>query len=688
MTLITLDPRAPAPFGARSAHAPREGNGPLIVLRLYVILLFVVPSNATIKVIGATGFAAGIVAMGSMGLYLAWVLLGLHHPRRFRYPTRWTWVALWLTTLVSYIALQFRARTPLQSSSADRWLLFLMGLTAIATLAAEGLRTFDQLMSLLRTLLWAATFCAVVAAMQFYLNYNIAPTIGGNIPGFHYDGTFSGIEYRGALARVPGMTINPLELGSVSSMLLPLAIAVAVIDKDKPGWRRFVPVALIGMCIPMSVSRTAVLASAVAMLFLLLQARRPLRLTLLGVIPAAAVGVFAIMPGFLTTITGFFLGAGTDTSVRSRTDDYAFVGGLVAQHPWFGTGGGTYLPATQAEIFDNSYLKWVVEFGYVGLAVLLIGFMLLPVATAVTVRRRTDDARYALLAAALSGGLAATVLATATYDALAFPVNSSLEALFIGLTGTVWVQALRGRTVPDPHPRGHALPEIPMDTLNIWRAIRRNLLPVLVIAVMTVGGAVWLNLVTPTRYQVSSSLVLVPPPSSPTDAQMLMHPEWRRLDPDNPYTRNYDPGTVLQLLAIPTTSDAGKAEIRADGGTADFHIQQIYSYGFSTPFSTVTSTGSTPAEAIRTNRIVLQHMEKVLETMQAKAGTSERYFVTTRVAAGATVNPVKHVRPVMRTIEVLVLGLLAAYAAVGVGDAIRISRGRRLTLGPTTPAEA
>lgn len=681
---LTMSPRV------RVALQRRSRNGALVVLQVYVISLLALPSNATFRVIGASGFPAGLVGMAAAGLYMCWVAFGLHEPRKERYPTKVAFLAVWLTSLASYVALQFRARTGVEASGGDRWLLFLLGITGAALLAAEGLRTLDDFFRVVRPLLWAGAFCGVVAALQYKAHFDLAALIGKHLPLFSYNSSLAGIQQRDGINRVPGTALHPIELGAVSAMLLPLAIAMVMVDRDRPLWKRLLPLMLILVGVPLSVSRTGFVALAVAMLFFIPQLRVRRRLGLLAVLPFGLFLAFVAVPKIITTITSFFTGASTDPSVLSRTEDYSMVAGLVSQRPILGFGGGTYMPDNLQDVLDNAYLKWVIEFGYVGLAVLIVFYMLLPVATAITLRRRTAVEEYAVLAAAIGSGLAGAAVAAATFDAFSFPTQASAQGLLIGLLGALWQIAFRH----DPRVAPNAVALNPpqgrspsMDTLNIWRALKRNRWPVLAAVLLTLLAGFVVHATHPPRYQVSSTVVLIPPPSGPSDTQLKMHPEWRKLDPDNPYTREYDPGTVLTMLSIPITSDAGRADVKAAGGSTDYTIDQIYSFGQSTPFSKVTATANTPAGALRTNNLVVESLQNLLRNMQSKDGTSSRYWVTAQVAAGAGANPPKQVGVITPLAAVGVAGALLIYVAVGVGDAVRLARRRRRSpkWGSATP---
>lgn len=424
----------PRPGAAERAERPLAVK----LLRVFVLLLFIIPSNTTLAPVGAAGFPAGLLGVAALGLYATWTLLGTHDPLAHRYPTRWAFTSLWLISFASYIACQFTDRTPIESNGADRWLLYLAGMTGVALLAAEGLRTMAHILDVLRALVWGGAFCGFVAALQFWLGFDLSSLIGSAIPGFTYNADLGGIQGRGALNRVPGTTLHPIELGAVTAILLPIAITLAITDRDRSRWQRFTPLLLIGLCVPVSVSRTAILAAAVAFIVFVCQVGARRRAAAILALPFVLAGVFLTIPGLLLTLSGFFLNAGTDTSVSTRTDDYPLVESLVRLHPWFGKGGGTYLPDDLLTILDNTYLKWVIEFGIVGLVVMIFMYIGLPVMTAIVIRKRARTPETALLAVALSAGLASSALAAATFDALTFPTLTYTQAFAIGIVGALW----------------------------------------------------------------------------------------------------------------------------------------------------------------------------------------------------------------------------------------------------------
>ncbi len=342
-----------------------------------------------------------------------------------------------------------------QAAAADRLMMQLAVITGVALVAAECLTSLRDVRRVLRALCWGGAFCGVVAAMQFWISLDVTPYLR-DLPGFSLNFDNPAIVARAALNRVSGTSITAIELGVVAGMLLPLAIYLAIYDTERSVWKRWAPVALIGLAIPTSVSRSAVIsvALALAVLVVLMPARQ--RLVALCAAPFALAGVFMSAPGVIGTLTAFF-GAGTsDDSVLARVIDYPEVERLVHEAPWFGHGGGTYLPENLLYILDNQYLKTAIELGLVGV-VALAAFFLVPLIAALVARRRSSDPELRLLCAALAGAALAAAVCSLTFDSLSFPMFSNVYALVIGLIGACWRLAAAGsaRRLPRPSSADH-----------------------------------------------------------------------------------------------------------------------------------------------------------------------------------------------------------------------------------------
>jgi O-antigen ligase len=443
----------------RPAAAPANHAVPL--LQVFAAALMVFPADGVIKAIGAGGYVAALVAYAAFLAWIAATLFGLHNPLDHRYPVRFALCALWMVSLASYALMDRATLSSTQQLAADRWLLQLADVSGVILVTAEFLRSLADIRRVLRVLVWAASFCGVVAALQFWLSVNIAPWLLHLQPGFSVDLTEAAnavITSRGGLNRVVGTAIDPIELGVAAAMLLPLAVWLAMHDTGRPLVRRWLPVALIGICVPTSVSRSAILGAGAALGVYVVCLPATVRVKVMGALTLAVAGVFMVAHGLIGTLRYYFFAGTTDPSVAHRVNNYPYVEHMVRQAPWFGQGGGTFIPASVLNILDNQYLTTAIELGLVGMAVLAF-FLVWPVAAALTARRRTSDPDLAALCAALAGSALAATLCSATFDSLSFPMFANVQALVLGLIGAAWLLAGRegqpaaGRPPPLRRPR-------------------------------------------------------------------------------------------------------------------------------------------------------------------------------------------------------------------------------------------
>lgn len=420
------------PGAARSQSVP--------LLQIYAVLLLLVPSNRVIDAIGAEGHAASFAALSLLAVWVAATLFGFHDPRSERQPVRSALTGLWLVSLVSYALMHRRELSGMEVRGGDRWLMQLAGMTGVIVIAATLKRT-SEIRRVLRVIVWAGAVSGVIAGLQFWAHVDLS-TYADFLPGFSLNFEAETISSRAALSRVAGTAVHPIELGVVAAMLLPLALYLALYDRDRPGWRRWAPLAGIGVAVPTSVSRSAVIAVvlAVGSFVVLLPAAQ--RVVALAAAPVVVGMVFLAVPGLISTLSSFFAAGTSDPSVATRVDDYPLVERMVVHTPWFGRGGGTFFPGDALEILDNQYLKTTIELGLVGVAALALYF-LVPVISVRIVRRRSSDGDVRALAAALGGSALAAAVGTFTFDSLSFPMFTGVHALVLGLIGACWLLTQR-----------------------------------------------------------------------------------------------------------------------------------------------------------------------------------------------------------------------------------------------------
>jgi O-antigen ligase len=408
----------------------------VLLLQVFVVALFVIPSDTVIRPIGAVGYPAGLIGMAAFAALLTVTLLGLHNPLEQRHPIRAVLCLLWLSVLASYVLADRNALTVTQLAAADRLLMQLAVITGVALIAADFLGSLHDVRRVLRVLCWGGAFCGVVAALQFWLSLDLSLYLR-ELPGFSLNINDVGIATRGGLNRVSGTSIYPIELGVVAGMLLPLAVYLAIYDTKRTARRRWAPVGLIALAIPASISRSGVVSVAVALGVMVVLMPAPQRLASILALPFALAAVFMSAPGLIGTLTNLFGAGTTDPSVATRVSDYALVERFLEQAPWFGQGGWTYIPDNALNILDNQFLKTAVELGLVGV-VALTAFFLVPAVSALVARRRSRDPELRLLCAALAGAALAATAGSFTFDSLSYPMFTGLYALVIGLIGAVW----------------------------------------------------------------------------------------------------------------------------------------------------------------------------------------------------------------------------------------------------------
>jgi O-antigen ligase len=416
------------------------------LLRVFAFAVFVLPVDTVLRVIGAEGYVANLLAMAMFAIWAITAAVGFHDPTQSRVPVRGALGLFWIASLLSYAVMPLYGPDQTQRLAADRWFMLLAGMSGVI-LVASRLRMPRDITRVVRAVVWATAFSGLVCVVQFWAQWDPRPILRAALVGFTYQTGYTGFQAREALTRVSGTANHPIEMGVVAGMVLPLAVWLAFYDvKQKRIWRA-VPIVLIGLCIPMSVSRSAILTAAVSTGLLLILLPAVKRAWIFGFLPVAAVAVFASTPGYLHTIADSFTSVSTDPSITNRTDNYPRVLALVQAAPWLGRGGGTNIAADATKILDNQYLSSAIELGLFGVLALIM-FLFVPVAAALITRSRSDDPRLRALCAALAGACLSAAVGSYTFDSFSFPQFVSVEALLAGLVGACWLSGSQWAAPP------------------------------------------------------------------------------------------------------------------------------------------------------------------------------------------------------------------------------------------------
>jgi hypothetical protein len=411
----------------------RKGS-PVTLLRVYAVLLVLIPPTHIIDPLGAIGTPATVVALAALLLWTMGVLTPGNYLCRTVVAVRVVMGVVVGTTLLGYAVLHVRWVPVVELLASDRALLQVLSWAGVALLAAEGLRDRDELYSVLRALVGAVAVMAVVGFLQFRFTIDLTG-LADRIPGLQENANLVSIQDRSGFNRPAGTATHPIEFGSVIAMSLPLALHLARFDVARSAIRRWVPVVAIMTGIPVAVSRSAVLAAVVAAIVLFAGLDPRQRPRALAAVAAFIVATYATTPGLLGTLRNLFVHAGEDQSVTLRTSDYEVVEEYVRQSPWLGRGPGTFV-ASSYTILDNQYLLTAIEIGLVGVLV-VIGYFLATAFLGRGARHRTEDPAVRDLGQAMAATSLAGAVAAVTFDAFSFLMFAGFVPLCLGIAGAL-----------------------------------------------------------------------------------------------------------------------------------------------------------------------------------------------------------------------------------------------------------
>lgn len=410
----------------------KTGLDAVRVLSGYVLLLLLLPSYIVVPGLGAVGTPANLWALGALMWFIASWMMDHIPPAPGTGAPRVAITVFGAAVLLSYIANARRGPTGLEQQAADRSLIQFTAWVAIVMIASIGIRNYGRLDALMRLLVRCGSVVAFVGIVEFFTGVNLVAYI--QIPGLAANSA-PGLMSRGDFVRPSSTAVQPLEFGAVMTLLLPFAIQQAFDAGRRGRVRRWTHVALIASALPLTVSRTSVIGAAIVLLTLLPTWRPQRRYPALLVIGFALVLMKVAVPGLIGTITNLFSSwfNGTDTSTKARTMDYAAVAGYIADRPLFGRGFQTFLPVLY-QYTDNMYLLALLEIGACG-TVAILGLYLTWMHCGAAGRRRFTAEYQRELGQSFVAGSLVTIVASATFDTLSFPMFSGVFFLLLGCSG-------------------------------------------------------------------------------------------------------------------------------------------------------------------------------------------------------------------------------------------------------------
>jgi polysaccharide biosynthesis protein PslJ len=421
---------------------PRWDGASLLVLLVAMNVL--VPSAYAISAIGGVATPANLLGMLALVWWFNARLLGGSDLATGPQPVRVAIKVFGLAVLLSYIAAASRPLSGDEVTAADRGVLDLLTWVGVALVAVDGIRDRRRLDAVLKAVAAGGAFVGAIAFLQFFAGLDPAAAL--KLPGLSLVRVITSVDIRSGYRRVAGTAVHPIEFGVVMAMTLPIALHYAFYATTKwaKRWHWFCA-GLIGVALPLSLSRTAILGVTVVGLMLFFTWSWKRRGRALVVLVVFVNGLQFVVPGLFGTLRSLFLNLGNDPSVSGRTSDYALVGDLVASNPVFGRGFRTFIPEKYilhtgegggTLILDNQYLGTLIETGVFGLLSLLFLFVVVLFCTR-SVRRRSADLSTRDLAQSVAAAVMVAMLSFATFDGLSFPMATILLFLLVGCAGAL-----------------------------------------------------------------------------------------------------------------------------------------------------------------------------------------------------------------------------------------------------------
>jgi O-antigen ligase len=413
------------------------------ILSVMVVLITLVPARLIVP--GMTDLGRPGLIVG-FTLFWWWLLVrfSTHLTMTGPQPMRWAFLVFMVTVLMSYAAGFMRGLTSMEANAADRTMLFFFVFAGVALTAADGVPNWLRLRGLLKVLVTCSALVAAIALVEYVFSFDVTQYMV--LPGLQAKGWTPGFEARGGGIRVASTTTHYIELAALLATVLPFALHFACFS-HRPRRRGLAIVAtiLIAGGIAATISRTGILAVAIAVLVLFPVWSWRLRYNVMTLTVGLFAAVTAAKPGLANTLLHLFDNPAANPAFTVRQARYPLAFHYIAQTPWLGRGTGTWV-SPQYQILDNQWLDTLITNGVIGAAA-LGGLHITGIALAWLALRRCSEAEDRHLCAALISTQLIALAVAGTFDSLSFMTYATVLALTLGLCGTVWRLTHPARTV-------------------------------------------------------------------------------------------------------------------------------------------------------------------------------------------------------------------------------------------------
>lgn len=477
------------PLGiAAGGHAAIYGAVPLLVILLAklaervlarwtlmlsgtIVVDLLIPEDGRYTVGGGTGFQLEPYRVVVLIVLVGWLIALLVDPRVSWRPTRFEKPLFLIVFAVIGSELVNTDRIVGVGSFVIKSISLLLCFVLLLYLVVSLVRTRQAVHRLCKVLVTAGCVEAIGGFIQRSNGFNIFDHLHRFIPLFTFNGAAElATLTRNGVLRAEGSAGHPIELSTVTTMLIPLAIYLAVAHRQRRWWAA---VAILEIGALSSGSKTGFTELVgILLIFIWLRPRQtlkcwpviiPIVLVMNVVVPGSLSGIIqGLFPkgGFIASQSVTYYGrtGRQDVSRLSRLDPQ--IHGVFLKHsPLFGEGYGTRItgrtsidgepaavPAQNlGQVLDDQWLGTLVDTGILG----VLGWLWLFVYVIRRLARRAKlerDHPEGWLPVALGASLCALAIGMLTYDAFSFIQAVVILYIILGLASVVlWLPSVAAR---------------------------------------------------------------------------------------------------------------------------------------------------------------------------------------------------------------------------------------------------
>ena len=322
------------------------------------------------------GFTPTLLDAALGGLFLVWaVQITTGHQRNLTATSLGLPTAI-LILLASGSFVFGLAHAPLTPYSLRHFAELLMSISLIY-LVANTVRQPDRLDRIVRVFILAVFGSALVGIglylVAHFVSEDLVIQVLSWLQRFGYpagEGVIRYVEDNPELMmRATAMSIDPNVLGNL--LVLGLAVGTPQIFAERPlfpRWCMWPILGTIGLCLVMTISRSALVSAGVALGLLALLRYRKLRWMLLG-----AFVLILILPPTQEYVAHFIEGLQVgDLATQMRMGEYRDALTLIGRYPWLGVGFSASPDIDMYIGVSNVYLLIAEQMGVIGLAGFLV----------------------------------------------------------------------------------------------------------------------------------------------------------------------------------------------------------------------------------------------------------------------------------------------------------------------------